>query len=55
MPLAPQTVAPPIHPLLVGGPEYPFVKLERRRRELQPAGVTVIMPFTQSGSSGESK
>jgi acetylornithine aminotransferase len=32
----------PIHPLLTGGPEYPFVKLERRRRELQPAGVTTI-------------
>ena len=32
----------PIHPLLTGSGEYPFVKLERRRRELQPAGVTTI-------------
>lgn len=32
----------PIHPLLTGGEEYPFVKLERRRRELEPKGVTSI-------------
>ncbi len=32
----------PIHPLLSGGEEYPFVKLERRRRELAPAGVATI-------------
>jgi acetylornithine aminotransferase len=32
----------PIHPLLTGGEEYPFVKLERRRRELEPPGVTSI-------------
>ena len=32
----------PIHPLLAGGAEYPFVRLERRRRELVPAGLEVI-------------
>ncbi|MCC6350799.1 MAG: aminotransferase class I/II-fold pyridoxal phosphate-dependent enzyme [Candidatus Eisenbacteria bacterium] len=32
----------PLHPLLTGGGEYPFVKLERRRRELQPANLTTI-------------
>jgi acetylornithine aminotransferase len=32
----------PLHPLLTGGGEYPFVKLERRRRELAPAGVASI-------------
>lgn len=32
----------PLHPLLTGGGEYPFVKLERRRRELQPAGLATI-------------
>ena len=32
----------PIHPLLAGGAEYPFVKLERRRRELAPRGVESI-------------
>jgi len=32
-------VAPPLNPLLTGGAEYPFVMLERRRRELTPAGV----------------
>lgn len=32
----------PIHPLLRGGEEYPFVKLERRRRELAPAGLTPV-------------
>ncbi len=32
----------PLHPLLTGSEEYPFVKLERRRRELAPAGVISI-------------
>jgi acetylornithine aminotransferase len=32
----------PLHPLLSGGAEYPFVKLERRRRELAPPGVPSI-------------
>jgi len=32
----------PLHPLLTGGEEYPFVKLERRRRELAPAGLASI-------------
>jgi len=36
------TVPGPLHPLLAGGAEYPFVKLERRRRELAPPGVTSI-------------
>ena len=36
------TVAPPLNPLLTGGAEYPFVTLERRRRELAPAGVASI-------------
>jgi acetylornithine aminotransferase len=35
-------VAPPLNPLLMGGTEYPFVRLERRRRELTPAGVEPI-------------
>ncbi|MFN8586502.1 MAG: aminotransferase class I/II-fold pyridoxal phosphate-dependent enzyme [Candidatus Eisenbacteria bacterium] len=34
--------AAPLHPLLTGGEEYPFVKLDRRKRELAPAGVTII-------------
>ena len=39
----PAAVTPaPIHPLLTGGVEYPFVKLERRRKELQPAGLATI-------------
>lgn len=37
-----KTVPAPLHPLLTGGAEYPFVKLDRRRRELAPAGVEVI-------------
>ena len=38
-----RTVVPgPLHPLLTSGVEYPFVKLDRRKRELAPAGVTVI-------------
>jgi acetylornithine aminotransferase len=37
-----QTVPAPLHPLLTGGAEYPFVKLDRRRRELAPANVTII-------------
>lgn len=37
-----QTVPAPLHPLLTGGAEYPFVKLDRRRRELAPPGVTII-------------
>ena len=36
------SVPGPLHPLLTSGGEYPFVKLERRRRELAPAGVTSI-------------
>lgn len=32
----------PLHPLLTAGGEYPFVRLERRRRELQPAGLATI-------------
>jgi acetylornithine aminotransferase len=32
----------PIHPLLAAGTEYPFVKLDRRRRELTPKDVQVI-------------
>lgn len=32
----------PLHPALTGGAEYPFLKLERRRRELAPPGVTSI-------------
>jgi len=32
----------PLHPLLTGSGEYPFVKLERRRRELAPAGVASV-------------
>ena len=37
-----KTVPAPLHPALTGGPEYPFVKLDRRKRELAPAGVTPI-------------
>ncbi|HYM79942.1 MAG TPA: aminotransferase class I/II-fold pyridoxal phosphate-dependent enzyme [Candidatus Limnocylindria bacterium] len=33
---------PPLNPLLEGGEEYPFVRLDRRSRELAPAGVRVI-------------
>jgi succinyldiaminopimelate transaminase len=36
------TTPGPIHPLLRGGAEYPFVRLDRRRRELCPADVEVI-------------
>lgn len=32
----------PLHPLLTGTGEYPFVKLERKRKELQPAGLATI-------------
>lgn len=32
----------PIHPLLRGGVEYPFVRLDRKRRELCPPGVEVL-------------
>ena len=32
----------PIHPLLTDGSEYPFVKLDRRYKELAPAGLPVI-------------
>jgi succinyldiaminopimelate transaminase len=38
----PDLPAPPLNPLLTGGAEYPFVTLERRRRELAPAGVETI-------------
>jgi acetylornithine aminotransferase len=37
-----KTIPGPIHPLLEGGREYPFVKLDRRRKELAPAGVEII-------------
>ena len=37
-------LAPPLNPLLTSGAEYPFVTLERRRRELTPAGVEPIAP-----------
>ena len=33
---------PPINPLLTAPGEYPFVRLERRARELAPAGVPLI-------------
>jgi acetylornithine aminotransferase len=32
----------PLHPLLSGGTEYPFVRLDRMSRELAPPGVRVI-------------
>lgn len=32
----------PLHPLLVGAAEYPFVRLDRMSRELAPPGVRVI-------------
>jgi succinyldiaminopimelate transaminase len=32
----------PLHPLLTSKGEYPFVKLERKRRELQPADLATI-------------
>ena len=35
-------VAPPLNPLLTGGAEYPFVRLERRSRELVPPGLEPI-------------
>ena len=34
--------APPLHPLLTGDREYPFVTLDRMRDRLTPAGVTPI-------------
>ncbi len=37
-----KTIPAPLHPLLTGGAEYPFVKLDRRKRELAPAGVEII-------------
>jgi acetylornithine aminotransferase len=37
-----KTVPAPLHPALTGGDEYPFVKLDRRKRELAPAGITLI-------------
>jgi acetylornithine/N-succinyldiaminopimelate aminotransferase len=37
-----KSVPAPLHPALTGGVEYPFVKLDRRRRELAPAGVPII-------------
>jgi len=41
---APATRSPagPLHPLLAGEREYPFVRLERRRRQLAPPGLRVI-------------
>lgn len=41
-PAKPAVNPAPLHPLLTGGGEYPFVRLERRRRELQPAGMATI-------------
>lgn len=41
-PTGTRTKSGPIHSLLAGGEEYPFVRLERRRRELAPAGVAPI-------------
>lgn len=41
-PGAARGVAGPLHPLLTGGREYPFVTLDRRSRELAPPGVPVI-------------
>ncbi len=35
--------APPLNPLLTGGEEYPFVRLERRARELVPPGLKPIV------------
>lgn len=32
----------PIHPLLAGSEEYPFIRLERRARELAPPGLSLI-------------
>lgn len=37
-----KVVQGPLHPRLTGGAEYPFVKLDRRKRELAPAGVEII-------------
>jgi len=37
-----ERVPGPLHALLAGGGEYPFVKLERRRAELAPPGVPSI-------------
>ena len=34
--------APPLHPLLEGDREYPFVLLDRRREQLAPKGVRII-------------
>ena len=34
--------AGPLHPLLTGGKDYPFVALEKRRVALAPAGVRTI-------------
>jgi len=39
---AADAAAPPLNPLLVGGGEYPFVRLERRLRELVPPGVEPV-------------
>ena len=32
----------PLNPLLTGPGEYPFITLERKRRELCPQGIKVI-------------
>lgn len=42
MPAANTRVPGPLHPLLTGTREYPFVTLDRMRRELAPPGVEVI-------------
>lgn len=38
----PPHAAPPLHPLLTGDREYPFVTLDRMRDRLTPAGITPI-------------
>ena len=35
-------VAGPLHPLLTGGREYPFVTLEKKRQKLAPPGLPTI-------------
>uniref|UniRef100_A0A832MLT0 Aminotransferase class I/II-fold pyridoxal phosphate-dependent enzyme n=1 Tax=Eiseniibacteriota bacterium TaxID=2212470 RepID=A0A832MLT0_UNCEI len=39
---AAEGAAAPLHPLLAGGREYPFVTLDRRRDALAPPGVRII-------------
>lgn len=37
-----RSIAGPLHPLLTGGREYPFVTLEKKRQKLAPSGLPVI-------------